>query len=81
MIEKHEDAEEAPDKKKRSRRIIQATRWNEYHDWPPIGGLRHLAFFAKTNGFAKAFLKVGRRLLIDEEEFFRVIQEKNAEQK
>jgi hypothetical protein len=29
------------------------------------------------DGFARAFLKVGRRLLIDEAEFFRVVREKN----
>ena len=63
---------------KSASRLIPVTHWNRYHDWPPVGGLRHLAFFAEKNGFAKAFLKVGRRLLIDEAEFFRVIQEKNG---
>ncbi len=51
-------------------RLIPLTDWNRYHCWPPIGGLRNLMFFREANGFATAFKKVGRRVLIDEAEFF-----------
>ncbi|KJV05171.1 hypothetical protein [Methylocucumis oryzae] len=34
--------------------------------------MRHLIFNQKTNGFASAFKRVGRRVLIDEAEFFRL---------
>lgn len=51
-------------------RLIPLTDWNQYHAWPPIGGLRHLVFFEKTNGFNKVIRRVGRRVLIDEAAFF-----------
>lgn len=40
-----------------------------YGDFPPEGGLRHLAFHRKENGFKSAFLKIGGRLMIDVREF------------
>ncbi|MBL8252492.1 MAG: hypothetical protein JNJ76_02710 [Candidatus Competibacter sp.] len=51
-------------------RLIPLTDWIHYHPWPPIGGLRHLMFYRESNGFAPAFVKCGRRVLIDEAEFF-----------
>jgi hypothetical protein len=59
-------------------RLIPVPRWNDYHDWPPPGGLRHLIFHAPTNGFASAFKRVGRRVLVDEAEFFRCVDANNA---
>ncbi len=50
--------------------LIPATKWHEHHPWPPIGGLRHLIFFAETNGFNKVLRRIGRRVLIDEAAFF-----------
>ena len=50
--------------------LIPVTNWNEHHPWPPIGGLRHLIFFADTNGFNKVIRRIGRRVLIDEAAFF-----------
>ena len=51
-------------------RLIPVTQWKDYHPWPPIGGLRHLIFFEKTNGFHHCVVRLGRRVLIDEERFF-----------
>lgn len=51
-------------------RLVPVTKWNEYHPWPPAGGLRHLIFNASTNGFDKVIRRIGRRVLIDEAEFF-----------
>jgi len=65
--------ERRPNSTKHSR-LIPLTKWNEYHEWPPIGGLRHLVFHAKANGFAKVIRKVGRRVLIDEDAFFEWVQ-------
>ncbi|NEX19756.1 hypothetical protein G3480_05410 [Thiorhodococcus mannitoliphagus] len=59
-------------------RLIPVPRWNDYHAWPPQGGLRHLIFYAETNGFASAFNRVGRRVLIDESEFFRIVAARNT---
>ena len=51
-------------------RLIPVTKWNEYHPWPPIGGLRYLIFHEKTNGFDSVTIRIGRTVLIDEEAFF-----------
>ena len=58
-------------------RLIPVPEWNQHHSWPPQGGLRHLIFHEKTNGFASAFKRVGRRVLIDEREFFRIVDKQN----
>lgn len=58
-------------------RLIPVPQWNEFHSWPPQGGLRHLIFNEKTNGFAGAFKRVGKRVLIDEAEFFACIEKQN----
>ena len=54
----------------KSRKLIPVTKWNDYHPSPPIGGLRHLIFYEKTNGFSHCVVRLGRRVLIDEEKFF-----------
>lgn len=59
-------------------KLIPVTKWNEYHVWPPVGGLRHLIFFAKLNGFEKVIKRVGRRVLIDEGAFFKWLEETNC---
>ena len=59
-------------------RFIPLTDWPKHHPWPPIGGLRHLAFNAETNGFKTAFKRVGRRVLVDETEFFRCVEARNG---
>ena len=58
-------------------RLIPLTRWNEFHVWPPIGGLRHLMFHRERNGFAPAFVKCGRRVLIKEDAFFAALERRH----
>lgn len=55
-------------------RLIPVTKWNDFHAWPPLGGLRHLVFYERQNGFEKVVKRVGRRVLIDEMEFFRWVE-------
>ncbi len=62
-------------------RLIPVTRWNEFHEWPPQGGLRHLVFHAKTNGFDKVIKRVGSRILIDEAAWFDWVNSKNPQVK
>jgi len=57
-----------------STRLIPVTKWNDYHDWPPPGGLRHLIFHAKENGFDEVVKRCGRRVLIDEQMFFEWVE-------
>ncbi len=72
-------------------RLIPVTEWNQHHEWPPQGGLRHLIFHTKDrknssgqttqrNGLDVALVRVGRRILIDEAKFFKWLhsQQKNA---
>jgi hypothetical protein len=54
--------------------LIPVPKWNNHHEWPPPGGLRHLIFYAKTNGFDRVIRRVGRRVLIDEEKFFQWVE-------
>ena len=63
---------------KNSGRVIPLTQWNEFHPWPPLGGLRHLVFNAGTNGFAKVVKRAGRRVLIDEQAFFEWLDEQSG---
>jgi len=58
-------------------RLLPVTQWNDYHPWPPIGGLRHLIFFEHQNGFSRCVKRIGKRVLIDEQEFFNWIEETN----
>lgn len=59
-------------------RLIPANNWPQHHEWPPIGGLRHLIFHARTNGFAAAIRRVGRRVLIDEQAFFEWVRQQGG---
>jgi hypothetical protein len=54
----------------KSHRLIPVTKWNDHHEWPPQGGLRHLIFNARTNGFDRVVKRAGRRVLLDEAAFF-----------
>jgi hypothetical protein len=58
-------------------RLIPVPLWNKFHQWPPIGGLRHLIFNAHYNGFSNVIRRAGRRVLIDEQEFFKWVEKQN----
>lgn len=53
-----------------NRRLIPLTVWPAHHNYPPLGQLRALVFNAKDNGFDRCIRRIGRRILIDEAEFF-----------
>ena len=57
-------------------RFFTVAKWP--HPWPPAGGIRHLIFHSKTNGFDKVIKRVGRTVLIDEAAFFRWVEQNNA---
>ena len=59
------------------RRLIPVTQWSKHHSWPPIGGLRHLIFHERSNGFARCVRRVGRKVLIDEAKFFEWVESLN----
>lgn len=51
-------------------RLIPVTKWNQYHPWPSIGGIRHLIEHRKKKKCEQAFVKAGGRWLIIEDAFF-----------
>lgn len=53
-----------------NRRLITVAAWPQYHSWPSVSALRNIIFFSKENGFEKCLRRIGRRVLIDESEFF-----------
>lgn len=53
------------------RRLIPLTKWNQFHLWPTLGGLRHLVAFAKQKKFEPVLVRANGRVLIDEEAFFK----------
>jgi len=62
-----------------SARILNTVRGHaEKHKEFTESALRNLIFFAETNGFADCILRVGRKVLIDEDEFFRCIDRLNG---
>ncbi len=62
-------------------RFIPVTKWNDYHPWPSVSGLRFMIFNAHLTGFEKCVLRIGRRVLIDEERFFEWARNQNEENK
>lgn len=70
--------ENIPEQSTLKTRLIPVTKWNEYHQWPPVGGLRHLIFYAADNGFDKVIRRCGRRVLIDEAAFFQWMEDQNG---
>jgi hypothetical protein len=64
----------------RDTRLIPVTKWGDHHDWPPQGGLRHLIFNAKKNGFDSVIKRCGRRVLIDETAFFEWVDRQTTDQ-
>jgi hypothetical protein len=49
-------------------RFLNVRTAAEFFRWP-IGGLRWLIFNAQANGLERALVRVGRKVLIDREEF------------
>lgn len=53
-------------------------QFSEKHPAFPVGGLRALRFNSASNGFGPAFVKVGRKVLINEARFFEIVESQNA---
>jgi hypothetical protein len=58
-------------------KLIPLTKWEERHEYPNIAGLRYLVFNAEKNGFASCIKRIGRRILIDEAQFFAWVDAQN----
>ena len=61
-----------------SRNLSTFQQFHEKHPWKTEAGLRWQRFNAETNGFERAFITIGRRVLIDEDEYFAAIDRQNS---
>ena len=61
-------------------RLLTINQFIENHPFNTHGGLRYLIFNAKSNGMekAKVIKRIGRKLLIDENNFFAWLEEING---
>ena len=57
--------------------LLTVNQFVEKHQFATFGGLRHLIFYANTNGFSKVIKRIGRRILLDETAFFEWVEENN----
>lgn len=62
-----------------SNKLIPVTKWSDFHPWPNTAGLRHLIFNAHQNGFDAVIRRIGRRVLIDENSFFKWADKQGAQ--
>lgn len=61
-----------------TRRLIPASKWGEFHSYPPPGTIRSLIFHSKENGFDRCIRRLGRRILIDEAAYFEWLDGQNG---
>lgn len=75
--------QKTPDTNSIKRRLIPLSEWDEFHPWPTVASLRFYHYHGATNGFVKhgVIKRVGRRLLVDEEAFFRWVDDQPGNQK
>ncbi|WP_435641112.1 hypothetical protein [Micavibrio aeruginosavorus] len=71
------DGDATPDQDKNFS-FLTVKQFSKKHPAFPEGGIRHLIFYEKTNGFNRVIRRVGRRVLLDENAFFRWVEEKNT---
>jgi hypothetical protein len=62
------------------RKLIPLTVWPNIHSYPPLGQLRALVFNADKNGFNRCIRRIGKRILIDEAQFFSWVDEQKFNQ-
>ncbi len=58
--------------------LLTVQQFAEKHKGFTLGGLRWLLFHRDTNGLSRAVVRVGRKILLDEEEFFAWLDEQNG---
>ena len=62
------------------RQLIPIDAWPNFHPWPTPNGLRFYVKHRHTNGLDKygAVLRVGRRILIDQDRFHAWVDAQNG---
>ena len=82
------EPEPEPEPKPQSRTLMTVRQFADKHQAFPQGSLRNLIFLAESrktskgiiqgNGLSIALVRIGRKLLIDEEKFFQWIEEQQG---
>lgn len=54
--------------------ILTCKQFCEMQKWPSMGALRGIIRRSDKNGFKSAFKRVGRRVLVDNEEFWKCFE-------
>jgi hypothetical protein len=57
--------------------LLTVQQFSEKHKGFTLGGLRWLLFHRDTNGLSRAVVRLGRKILLDEEEFFAWVDGQN----
>ena len=63
-----------------NKNLIPVSQWNRYHDYPTVGALRSLIFFADKNGIDECVRKIGGRLYIEENAFFEWVEKRSKKE-
>lgn len=61
--------------------LVTVRQFAERHPAFSIGSLRWLRFNEEHNGFSSVFVTVGRRVLINEGEFFRIVMDRGERER
>ena len=59
--------------------LLTVSQFIEKHQWATRGGLRQLLFERETNGLNVAVVRIGRKLLLDEDRFFAWVEKNGRE--
>ena len=62
-------------------RLIPLCKWTDFHPYPTVKALRQLVFKSDFNGFEKVIRRVGRKILISEQDFLGWVEEMNEQSK
>lgn len=61
-------------------KYLTVKQFAQEHSWPSEPALRSYIFRAEEYGLSDAFSRVGRRVLVDPEAFFRLLKENSDKQ-
>lgn len=60
-----------------TRTLLTVRQFSEKHPAFPQGSLRNLIFHAETNGFKPCVRRINSKVLLDEQEVFRWVDQQN----
>lgn len=61
-------------------RLIPLSKWNKYHLWPSVPNLRNM-FYQNRENFQIVTRRVGKTILINEDDFFKWVDKCNNKSK